>query len=260
MSRRFFTCIALSVVSLVGVTTTAHAQGVPGDQFDSSISFFLTTDAFSAGELGIFGHNMSPVILTSKEFPRARLRREGSFNFTAERALSGGGEKIVLEFTNSPAAAPRFTVREIRSGRVVKEQTCYLEYRYDQEGGDLSVFSYGGECRGKQVSVSLAVTKKSEDLEKQACIAEGVRLATSLESAERLAAQKMTALTQTQSELVKVKSERDQAKASLNKITKAMSDSVIPYLKRVVGTVKDPNNYYRTLRNDAQGVLDSATK
>jgi len=59
------------------------------------------------------------------------------------------------------------------------------------------------------------------------------------------------------SSLTRRTEERDLARSSLEKLSKEISANTVPYLKGVVATLKDVNNYYIKLRREAKEVLAS---
>ena len=300
-----FKYLALSLFGVLGISSSAHAQGAPEISFDPTPSFILTTDIFSEEQSSRFFGAANPrTIFTESDFRRSGYQNHHPaavlFEFKAEKWLSSeeNGPKLTID----AHSADRRTGQDEMVVSVNLENSpgepfslnCHLSEEHARYSGELALLSFRGECDGRVVTFTLTVKRKTRaDMEHKACIEEGVRLATALDSTkkraeaeekwtaekilstarthrdevnklsadyERLLTEKNGAITLAQTDLATARTERDQARASLQTLTKNLNTSVLPYLKRVVETLKDPNNYYRALRNDAKGVLDSTSK
>ena len=301
--------LALSLFGVLGISSSAHAQFIaPEISFDPTLSFILTTDMFPQHLLrrtddfrGGFPGGPRDTTVTENDFNRSgyynRLPYAGIIEFKAEKDL------------NSLGRERKFTINALYGGthmeitvnlwdntqtQPLDSLTCRLSEKHTHSSRELDLLTFRGECDGRVVTFTLAVKRKTRaDMEQKACIDEGVRLATALDSTkkraeaaekwtaekilstarthrdevnklsadcERLLTEKNGAITLAQTNLATARTERDQARASLQTLTTNLKTSVLPYLKRVVETLKDPNNYYRALRNDAKGVLDSTSK
>lgn len=303
-----FKYLALSLFGVLGISSSAHAQAAaPEISFDPTPSFILSTDIFSEEQSSRFFGAANPrTIFTESDFRRSGYEvrfpgfSSGFFEFKAEKWLSSGenGVKLTIDaHSNDWGMGQDEMVVSVNLENSPGEPfslNCHLSKEHARYSGELALLSFRGECDGRVVTFTLTVKRKTRaDMEHKACIEEGVRLATALDSTkkraeaeekwtaekilstarthrdevnklsadyERLLTEKNGAITLAQTDLATARTERDQARASLQTLTKNLNTSVLPYLKRVVETLKDPNNYYRALRNDAKGVLDSTSK
>ena len=299
-----FKYLALSLFGVLGISSSAHAQAAaPEISFDPTPSFILTTDIFSEEQSSRFFGAANPrTIFTESDFRRSGYQNHRPaavlFEFKAEKWLSSAenGPKLSIDAHSADGGTGQMVVSvnlENSPGEPFS-LNCHLSEEHARYSGELALLSFRGECDGRVVTFTLTVKRKTRaDMEHKACIEEGVRLATALDSTkkraeaaekwtaekilstarthrdevnklsadcERLLTEKNGAITLAQTNLATARTERDQARASLQTLTTNLNTSVLPYLKRVVETLKDPNNYYRALRNDAKGVLDSTSK
>ena len=299
--------LALSLFGVLGISSSAHAQFIaPEISFDPTLSFILTTDIFSKEQSSrFFGYAAANprTIFTESDFRRSGYEEPlayGPFEFKAEKWLSSeeNGPKLTIDAHSADGRTGQdemvVSVNLENSPGEPFSLTCHLSEEHTRYSRQLELLSFRGECDGRVVTFTLTVKLKTRaDMEQKACIDEGVRLATALDSTkkraeaaekwtaekilstarthrdevnklsadcERLLTEKNGAITLAQTNLATARTERDQARASLQTLTTNLNTSVLPYLKRVVETLKDPNNYYRALRNDAKGVLDSTSK
>lgn len=268
LSFRLLPQIAFTALGLVSICSAAHAQASNGT--DKSLAFALHMDLLSPGL-----ERMSPPRpargFTERDFTRYRFDGDGSgFFFFAEQVNPEGDLIFGVSVSTRGASRENMLIHQhLRDSRGAASASCWLypkaknlppENAADDSTPFVGLISYAGVCDGRPVEFTLAVSRAPSKAIEEACINEGVALSSKLSSCEAAVADKQTTLAATQSELSKTRSERDQARGQLQKLSSTMSGSVIPYLKRVADTLKDPNNFYRTLRNDAKGVLDASSK
>ena len=170
---------------------------------------------------------------------------------TYQAQKTGPRNELMLELTQALFA-------EDKTGRIkLREERCHLYQKGREQASDgLSYFSLGGSCGGRDVQFVLSVIKQRKGSTEAACIEEGVRLSLALAKVEKSLADSKAATTEAKTALAKAIKERDEAKVALQKAPGVVPQSVIPYLQRIVDTLKDPNDYFIRLRRDAKKVLE----
>jgi len=260
--------LALAALGLVSICGDAHAQDTPAT--DASLVFALHMD-FLSPELEMLSPPTPARGFTERDFTRYRFDGDGSgFYFGADQRNSKGDLVFhVSVSTRGVSSAKMHMYQYVNDSRGSATASCWLspkaknlppENAIDDSTPFIGLISYAGICNGRPVEFTLAVSRGPSKAIENECIDQGVELTSKLKSCEAAVADNKKTIAVTQSELSKTRSERDQARTQLQKLSSTMSTSVIPYLKRVVDTLKDPNSFYRTLRSDAKGVLDASSK
>lgn len=261
--------LALAALGLVSICRDAHAQAYATDK---SLAFVLDMD-FLSPEVEAMAPGGAGRGFTERDFTFYRFDEDGSgFYFVADKYGSTGNLRFSVSASTRAGDAQSMWLhqsaqRDSASRDVFAE--CLLQVKNkqlprqvaaDDTTPSLGLISYAGICNGRPVEFTLAVSRAPSKAIENECIDQGVELTSKLKSCEAAVADNKKTIAVTQSELSKTRSERDQARTQLQKLSSTMSTSVIPYLKRVVDTLKDPNNFYRRLRSDANGVLDASSK
>jgi len=243
------------VGALQSLPTAAHAQ------FDKDDSLFvLAADPFSPDiEQSIDVPLSRRSALSEGDFSRyyVNLRNPARIDLAFERDFQKSGKQRSLRIAgHTYFAGSREMMLEVRQIVLETDYTgrrefasvgCHLRQRAVRPSASgIAFLSFGGQCNGREVEFTLSVIQQPRSATEKACVEEGVRLSLALDKADRARASAVI--------------ERDQAKATLQKVSYALTSAVVPYLTRVVDTLKEQNSYYIALRKDAKGVLDAAKK
>jgi hypothetical protein len=223
------------------------------------MSFVLVTDELE--EL-VPGSKNAP--LRQDSFESASLQwdgdrgADGAFRFLATmrpRVESGQTQQVEINahsYGKLPERRLEVIQRVFRIEAGGRKQISIRNCKFDEVDGRSSfvaakAFSarFSGGCfPAAPRSFQLIAYREAESGNFKACVEEGVKLARELDETKKNLTESQAALVATQSGLKAVS-------AKLTQVTSA----AMPYLKKIVDTLKDKNNSYIELRKEARKVL-----